>query len=314
MRRLGAVAIVACLLGAACSSGSGADDSASTTSSTSTSTSTTSTSTTEPPSAEDSAADVWVDLWAAATAASSTVADLEPFATSDVAEQIMTIVTIDDRQRREVLNSPSVDPADTAGEVTVEDCAFLTPPQAEAAANFYRGTGSVDDAGVFRFDGFEVVSRTGCIPVELDHAVREDYADYWDGLNEVSNPPDPDSPRLPEIATGDHLDNLRRLTAEDAANRRYYRENPALHPEVTEWRTATTVIVLDCQETDPDYGAYDQQTDERLETDPPAKEGQRDLREITMTLEGGRWKVIDRQGSTDTDCEFAPTPLGVAVV
>lgn len=313
MMRLGAAAIVACLLTASCSSGNSSTGSASSTS-TSTSTSSTST-TTEAPPAADSPADVWVELWTAATAEGSTAEDLEPFATRDVAEQILTIVTIDDHQRREVLNSPNFDPAETVGGgASVEDCAFLTPPQAEAAANFFRGSGTVDADGVFRFDGFEVVSRTGCIPAELNEAVLADYEDYWHGLNEISNPPNPDSPRLPEIASGDHLENLRRLTTDDAANQRYYRENPTIHPEVTEWRTATTVVVLDCQETDPAYGAYDQQTDERLATDPPPKPGQRDLREITLAFESGRWKVIDRQGSTDTACEFAPTPLGVAVV
>jgi hypothetical protein len=314
MRRLGAAVIAACLLSAAaCSSDGDSGDSASSTS-TSSSTTTPASTTTEALPEEASAADVWVELWAAATTEGSTVADLEAFATSDVAEQILTIVTIDERQRRAVLNTPSLDPAGTGGDATVEDCAFLTPPQAEAAANFFRASGTVDDAGVLRFEDFEVVARTGCIPAALNDAILADYADYWDGLNEVSNPPDPESPRLAEIASGEHLRNLRSLTADDAANGRYYREKPTLHPEVTEWRTSTTIVLLDCQETDPQYGAYDQETDERLATDPPAKPGQRDLREITMAFEDGRWKVIDRQGSTDTSCEFAPTPLGVAVV
>lgn len=312
MRRVAASVVVAALLSAACSSGDSSDG-AVPSSTTSTSTSST-TSTTEPAPEEDSPADVWVDLWAAATTEGSTAVDLEAFATPEVAAQVMTIATIDEHNRRQVLNSPNTDPSQTVGESTVEDCAFLTPPQAETAANFFRGTGSVDDAGIFRFDTFEVVSRTGCIPAELNEAVLRDYADYWDGLNEISNPPDPDSPRLAEIAAGGHLQNLRRLTSDDAANGRYYRDEPTLHPEVSEWRTLSTVVVLDCQGTDPAYGAYDQGTDQRLEIDPPAKPGQRDLREITMVLEGGRWKVVDRQGSTDTTCEVAPTPRGVPVV
>jgi hypothetical protein len=43
-------------------------------------------------------------------------------------------------------------------------------------------------------------------------------------------------------------------------------------------------------------------------------EGEVDLREFTMVLEDGRWKVTDRQGSSDTDCSFAPTEFGIPVV
>jgi hypothetical protein len=282
-------------------------------STTSTSTSST-TSTTEATPTKDSPADVWVDLWAAATTEGSTAADLKTFATPEVAAQVMTIATIDERNRRQVLNSPNSDPSQTVAESTVEDCAFLTPPQAETAANFFRGTGSVDDTGVFRFHTFEVVSRTGCIPAELNEAVLRDYADYWDGLNEISNPPDPDSPRLAEIAAGEHLANVRRLTAADAAAGRYFVDRPTIHPEVIEWRTPTSVVVLDCAEADPYFGTYDAVTNERIGEDPASKPGQRNYYETTLELDSGRWKVTDRQASADTTCDFAPTSRGLPIV
>lgn len=283
MRRLGAVVIVACLLSAAaCSSDGDSGDSVSSTS-TSSSTSTTSSSTTEAPPEEVSAADVWVELWAAATTDGSTVADLEAFATSDVAEQILTIVTIDERQRRDVLNTPSLDPAGTAGDATVEDCAFLTPPQAEAAANFFRGTGTVDDAGVFRFDDFEVVSRTGCIPSEINDAVLADYAEYW-SKSAVSNGSPPLLDTISEIATGEHLAASVAFLQQLAQQGRYLREEPTIHPEVIEWRSKETIVLLDCQELDPDSGIFDETTDQRTADSFQVDPGDLGLREVTLQL------------------------------
>ena len=312
MMRLGAAAIVACLLTASCSSGNTSTDSASSTS-TSTSTSSTST-TTEAPPAADSPADVWVELWTAATAEGSTAEDLEPFATRDVAEQILTIVTIDDHQRREVLNSPNFDPAETVGGgTTVQDCAFLTPPQAEAAANFFRGTGTVDADGVFRFDGFEVVSRTGCIPEDLNTKVLADYAEYW-SQSAVSNGAPPLLDTINEIATGEHLSASVALLQQLEQQGHYLREEPTIHPEVIEWRSRETIVVLDCQELDPESGIFDQATDERTADSFRVSPGDLGLREVTLQLENGQWKVADRQGNAGVDCDFAPTSHGVPVV
>lgn len=311
MRRLVAATVLAALLSAACSSASSSDGAVSS-STTSTSTSST-TSTTEATPTEDSPADVWVDLWAAATAEGSTAADLETFATPEVAAQVMTIATIEERNRRQVLNSPNSDPSQTVGESTVEDCAFLTPPQAETAANFFRGTGAVDDTGVFRFHTFEVVSRTGCIPAELNEAVLRDYADYW-ARSAVSNGSPPLLDTIREIATGEHLSSSLALLQQLERDGQYLREEPVIHPEVIEWRSRETIVVLDCQGLDPESGIFDEVTGERTPNSFRVQPGDRGLREVTMQFEDGRWKVADRQGNAGVECEFAPTPRGVPVV
>lgn len=311
MRRVAASVVVAALLSAACSSGDSSDGAVSS-STTSTSTSST-TSTTEPAPEEDSPADVWVDLWAAATTEGSTAVDLEAFATPEVAAQVMTIATIDEHNRRQVLNSPNSDPSQTVGESTVEDCAFLTPPQAETAANFFRATGSVDDAGIFRFDTFEVVSRTGCIPAELNEAVLRDYADYW-ARSAVSNGSPPLLDTIGEIATGDHLSASLALLQQLERDGQFLREEPVVHPEVIEWRSRERIVVLDCQELDPESGIFDEATGERTANSFRVQPGDRGLREVTMQFQDGRWKVADRQGSAGVECEFAPTPRGVPVV
>ena len=95
---------------------------------------------------------------------------------------------------------------------------------------------------------------------------------------------------------------------------RYLREEPTIHPEVIEWRSKDTVVVLDCQELDPESGIFDEATDERAEDSFRVDPGDLGLREVTLQFEDGRWKVADRQGNAGVDCEFAPTPRGVPVV
>ena len=181
-------------------------------------------------------------------------------------------------------------------------------------ANYYRGTVSIDpDSGDATVEGVEPVSLTGCIPEQLASEVLDDYSDYWATVTEVSNPPDPTSERLTDVATGDQLALLTTSLTDFAARDLVFVDDPVLHPEIIEWRNATTVVVLDCQEADPNYGLFDAEGNRQSET-PAVSEGEVDLREFTMVLEDDRWKVTDRQGSSNTDCSFAPTEFGVPVV
>jgi len=95
---------------------------------------------------------------------------------------------------------------------------------------------------------------------------------------------------------------------------RYLREEPTIHPEVIEWRSKETIVLLDCQELDPDSGIFDETTDQRTADSFQVDPGDLGLREVTLQLEDGRWKVADRQGNAGVECDFAPTPRGVPVV
>lgn len=308
--------LVLAFLLAACAGDDGgeiADPSSSTTSSSTGSSTTTSTSTTPPTDAE-LAVEAWDTAWALATTDGSEADQLVAagVATPDAAAQFVAIASLSDTDpaRREILRHPTT--AEVDGGLAVNDCLFVTPPLTAAAANFYQGTVDVA-AGSVVITELKAISPSGCIPSEINDQALEDYAEYWMGLDEVSeNLRALDVDRISELATGQHRDNVVAAARRFSESGDELRDDPTLHPEIMEWRDPTTVVVLDCQEADPEFGLY--ADGRRLRELPPPAPGQLDLREITMVLENGRWKVADRQGSAGTSCEFAPTPFGVPVV
>lgn len=307
---------LALLLVAACSTDDGgkvADRTSSPTSS-STSSSTTTSSTTEPPSDAELAVEAWDTAWTLATTEESRPDQLVDagVATPDAAAQFVAIASLNDTDpaRREVLRHPTT--AQVDGGLAVNDCLFFTPPLTTASASFYQG--SIDISGPeAKVTGLKAISPTGCIPREINDEVLEDYGEYIDGLDRIGRDLSRlDEASLEEIATGSYRDFVRSTHERLAASGDEFRDAPTIHPEVMEWRDPKTVVILDCQEADPGYGLY--KDGQRLPDPPPPSSGERDLREVTMVLANGRWKVSDRQGSSDTSCEFAPTSFGLPIV
>jgi hypothetical protein len=310
------VAVLSLLLAVGCSNDGGgevADRSSSTTSS-SASSSTTTSSTTEPPSDTELAVEAWGTAWELATTEGSRAEQLVDagVATPDAAAQFVAIASLNDTDpaRREILRHPTT--AQVDGGLAVNDCLFISPPLTTASASFYQGT--IDVAGrEARVTGLKAISPSGCIPREIHDQVLEDYAEYMDGLDRIGRDLSRlDEASLQEIATGSYRDFVKSTHARLAVSGDEFRDAPTIHPEVMEWRDRMTVVILDCQEADPDYGLY--KDGQRLPDPPPPSRGERDLREVTLVLEDGRWKVSDRQGSSDTSCEFAPTSFGVPIV
>lgn len=309
-------AVLALLLAVACSNddgGEAADRSSSTTSS-STSSSTTTSSTTEPPSDTELAVEAWDTAWELATTEGSRADQLVDagVATPDAAAQFVAIAALNDTgpARREILRHPTTVRVD--GGLAVNDCLFISPPATTAPASFYQG--ALDVAGrEARVTGLKAIGPSGCIPSEINDQVLKDYAEYWTGTAEISKDlANLDRDRLAELTTGSHRENLTATYEGLLPRADELRNDPTLHPEVMEWRNPTTVVILDCQESDPEYGLY--KDGQRLPDPPPPTSDQVDLREVTMVLEDGRWKVADRQASANTSCEFAPTSFGVPVV
>ena len=202
--------------------------------------------------------------------------------------------------------------AQVDGGLAVNDCLFVTPPLTTSGASFYQGDVDVTD-GEAVITGLKAISPTGCIPREINDQLLENYTEYWTGTDEISaDLENLDRDRLAELTTGSHRENLTATYESLVPRADQLRNDPTLHPEVMAWRDPTTVVILDCQESDPAYGLY--KDGQRLPDPPPPVPGQVDLREVTMVLEDGRWKVADRQASADTLCEFAPTSFGVPVV
>jgi hypothetical protein len=308
--------VVLALLVAACSGNDGGEiaEPTSSTATSSTGSSTTTSTTTAPPSEAELAVEAWDAAWALATTEGSQAEQLVDagVATPDAAAQFVAIASLNDTDpaRREILRHPTTTEVD--GGLAVNDCLFFSPPLTTASASFYQG--SVEIArGEAVVTGLKAISPTGCVPREINDQVLEHYVEYWKGLDEVSeNLKSLNEDRISELTTGEHRDNVLAAARRFAESGDELRDDPTLHPEVMEWRGPTTVVILDCQEADPEFGLY---ADGRRLTDLPAPvPGQLDLREVTMVLEGGRWKVADRQGSANTSCEFAPTAFGVPVV
>lgn len=309
-------AVFALLLAVGCSTDDGdvAGRTSSTTSS-SVSSSTTTSSTTELPSDTELAVEAWDTAWELATTEGSRADQLVDagVATPDAAAQFVAIASLNDTDpaRREILRHPTT--AQVDGGLAVNDCLFISPPLTTASASFYQGT--IDVAGrEARVTGLKAISPRGCIPRAINDQVLEDYTEYWWGLDEVSeNLKSLDQDRISELTTGQHRENVLAAARRFSESGDELRDDPTLHPEVMEWRDPTTVVILDCQQADPEFGLY--ADDGRRLPEPPAPvPDQLDLREVTMVLENGRWKVSDRQGSANTSCEFAPTSFGVPVV
>lgn len=277
------------------------------------------TSTTEESNPSTRIAEAWTDAWVSAARATAAPSDLVG-AEEAAAERIVTALhpervdgtTVD--VERSVTSEPEVSQSSEDVDVfVIDDCLLISPPSAVGEANYYRGTATVDAKGAVTIVSVEPVALTGCVSESIATDVLDAYEDYWEAVTEFSNPPAPGSQRLAEVATGDQRDILVRNLTDFKARGLYFVDDPGRHPEIMEWRNASTVVVLDCQEADTDYGLFDAAGNRQPET-PPVAEGEVDLREFTMVLEDGRWKVSDRQGSSDTDCSFAPTEFGVPVV
>ena len=274
---------------------------------------TTATPTTEPAQpAEDEFRAVWEEAWRIAADPDSTEADFADVASPDVAARLDAVVTGD--AERTFTHYASVSEPGADGFVEIHDCLLSQPPFAGGAATWFSGRAGPDADGTIRIVALTPESLTGCVPAETAEAAIADYERYWDAVPEYWVPADPTSPLLAETMTGEHLELIAGLVADDAANGRELRGRPETHPEIFEFRSPTELVITDCQLTDPERGVYVTATGERTDLIAPIVDGQRDARSAVMVLEDGTWKVSDRQGQVNFDCDFAPTPLGVPIV
>ncbi len=127
------------------------------------------------------------------------------------------------------------------------------------------------------------------------------------------NPPDPQAAELVETTTGGQLELFRGVIERFQAEGYVGRGRPLTFPEFSQIRSLEELVIIDCQETSPDLGVYVASSGERTDLIPVVVEGQLDLRETTMLLEEGRWKVSDVQAATDVQCRTPPTPTTLRI-
>lgn len=252
----------------------------------------------------------WQSTWA--TAGDPTAGPLPATVTADAAATLTSFLRGGDAPPvRTFVHAAVAEPLDDDPEATVVvvDCLLATPPIGETAAAWFRGTYLADGT----LTAVEAVALGGCVPAEIAAAAIASYEDHWDAAVGYWAPADPSSPRIAETLTGDRLDRVQALVTEHAAAGIELRGRPTTHPEIVEYRSPIELVILDCQEVDPATGLFEAATGRRLPDIAPVAPGQRDVRSAVMRFLDGRWKVAERQGETDVDCQFAPTASGIPV-
>lgn len=235
---------------------------------------------------------------------------LEPVASPDV---VAGVIALFERQRSsgsgpiqtEVALHPKVTDSG-ADRATLEDCVLLAPSFTDTAGVWYQADLAQNNEG-WMVEAIRITTTGGCVPGEVADAAISAYQAYYHAESVFWDPPDPSSPLLVDVLAEPQRTFIVELLVEHAAQGIALRGQPTIHPEVIEVRSPTELVILSCLEPDPEYGLYDLDSGERLDTVPPVREGQRDLQSAVMVFEDGRWKTSDLQGQVDFACEFAPT-------
>lgn len=324
--------VLVLLVAAACDGSSGTDSTATSDTDTSivtspTSTTSTPTTTTTAPSTTttvDTSLEVlqtWDAFWQAwaAVRASENLnpAPLEEVASPDVAAGIVALF----EGQRQSEADPVVTDVVTHTKVTelgsdqaeVEDCVLLSPSFTETVGVWYRAELTNSGSGWTVTDP-AIPSLGGCVPQQMATEAIAGYEAYYDAREQFWDPADPDQALVGEVLADPQLSFIVGLLEEHELRGVALRGRPKTHPEVIEVRSPTELVILSCNEPHPDYGVYDLETGERLQDEPPTREGQRDLQSAVMVFEDGKWKVSDLQGQVDFECEFAPTERGLPSV
>jgi hypothetical protein len=214
---------------------------------------------------------------------------------------------------REVENFPVLEAAE-GGSFAVNDCMFFTPGFGSSTV-WWQGTvelvdGSWSVTSATRVNGFDP-----CVPAELADEAIAGYEAYLDAVPVFWDPPDADDPLLAQTMTGNHLAVIADQVVRASGEGWVVRGRQSSHPEVISSLTSSEVVLLDCYEVDPNSGAFDAVTGERLdELIAPVRPGQLNKSAVEMIREEGQWKVKGINSVLNDNCDLAPTSDGLPVV
>lgn len=322
MRRWSLVVCMALALVASACSGGGdvvdleeaapAEETSSTTEATTT---TSTTTTTEPAAPSTDPADAVIETWTTLLDAARTgapdadqLATIEALAGPATVDQLLAPL-FPEASGREIEFFPALTEQGD-GTWAIDDCLVMSPGISVGISNWLVGAAEpADDSPTgWRISGIQVINLDPCVPRSIADAAIAGYEAYWDAQVVFYDPPDPDSPLIEETTSGLYRDFVLDLIADLSSEGQVLRGRPMTVPEFSSFRSLSEVVIIDCQEVDPQYGVYDGATGERTDRIAPIGPGELDLRETTMQLEGGTWKVVDRQGQADVQCRTPPTP------
>jgi hypothetical protein len=310
------------LLVAACSGGDDVVDlddaiGPESTTTTSSTTSTTSSTTTEAPKVEepDDAEAAVIETWTSLLDAARTgtpddeqVALIESLAGTETVEQLLAPL-FPAFPNREIEFFPALTAQDD-GTYAIDDCLVMNRGITAEVSNWFVGAAepSDDSPTGYVVTDISVINLDPCVPRSIADAAIEGYETYWDAFDTIFDPSQSDSGLLGETTTNPYRDFAAGLVDQFEEDGQVLRGRPETAPEFFEISSTAELIIIDCQTTNPELGVYDASTGERTDLVPPISDGQTDVREATMKLEGGIWKVADLQGVVDVQCGV-PEPL-----
>jgi len=288
---------------------------ASTTSSSQTTSSSTTTS--EPPAddppqdAETAVAETWTTLLGAARSGApdaEQMAVIESLAGPETVDQLIAPL-FPEFPNREIEFFPALTAQDD-GSYAIDDCLVMNRGITAGISNWFVGAAepSADSPTGYVVTDISVINLDPCVPRSIADAAIDGYEAYWDAFDTIFDPSQSDTGLLDETTTNPYRDFAAGLVDQFDQDGQVLRGRPETAPEFFEISSTGDLVIIDCQRTNPDLGVYDEATGERTNLVPPISDGQTDVREATMKLEGGTWKVADLQGVIDVECGV-PEPL-----
>lgn len=261
---------------------------------------------------EDDIAAVWVDFLDVYNQQTAT-GDTDPTAFDGLAEDpdrfAALAASINDDDRFITLDIEHWTVVDIDGDrATIGDCvialshlAVQDPDDADHRTTWWTAT-AIRDGDDWLIQATNA-DPTPCVAQELNDQLLTAYNDYREVKNDAWDPPDPDHPRLDDVATGDHLDFLRDFLEQDRQEGVVFRE-PAPTDNAVVFRLEIGLgVVSDCTQQVPEFGMYDLESDARLDEEiPPVEEGRLDAQSVDFIRADGGWKAEQQNASRDTDC------------
>lgn len=247
---------------------------------------------------------IWVELWAAAgTAEADRDGAFDALADSIDPEVEATLTDlIAGEQERTVFNNPVLSEGED-GTVRIDDCLNVRPTFIDDNANWWSATAVPNDDGGWIVEALALETAKGCVPAVIAEPVLAAYHDFWDSRTEYWNPADPTHPAIERTVTGEELERIVPLLAEDQAKGWHVVVgNETRHPYVAIYENPTTVLVVDCLVVPPSVGVFDADGN-RLEGIAEPVPDQRDFAELLLVLEDGQWKVDHVFRVENADCE-----------
>lgn len=165
----------------------------------------------------------------------------------------------------------------------------------------------------FLITEISVINLEPCVPRSIADAAIDGYQDFWDSFDTIFDPATSDPELLAETTTGGYRSFATGLIDDFRRDGQILRGQPTTAPEFFEIASVTELVIVDCQDVNPELGVYVAATGERTDIVPPIEEGELDLQQATMVVEGGIWKIEDLQGAGDVECRTTNRPQTLTI-